>query len=78
MKLKLIISFSVVLSTILALIIPTEFQLNSFLRNMLNNQKSDQSYIRPSSTLPTLTDLLTLQRGSLFYDYVREVADVVS
>ncbi|TIC05854.1 hypothetical protein E3Q08_02208 [Wallemia mellicola] len=63
-------------ATVTALLIPSEFQLSRIMDNLFTgySQKAD-SYNR-ASQLPTISDLLTLQRGSLFYDYVREVSQV--
>lgn len=59
-----------------ALLIPSEFQITRFMENIFTGYSKADSYNR-ASQLPTISDLLTLQRGSLFYDYVREVSEVV-
>lgn len=62
-------------ATATALLIPSEFQITRFMENIFTGYSKADSYNR-ASQLPTISDLLTLQRGSLFYDYVREVSEV--
>ena len=64
-------------ATATALLIPSEFQISRLMDNLFTGYSNKADCYNRASQLPTISDLLTLQRGSLFYDYVREVSEVV-
>ena len=68
---KLSVIFVIAAAAILAnaIYLPMEFQFDRLL----------SSFTAPAAQeIPSLSDLLTLQRGSLFYDYIREDESIVS
>lgn len=65
-----IISLIGILTIVTAVYLPTEFQFNRIITKFISNSMN-------TTNKPKLNDLLTLQRGSLFYDYIRQVEDIV-